>query len=145
MHRTLKRETARPPAGSLAAQQRRFNAFRAEFNQERPHQALGDETPGSCYRPSPRPFPERLPALDYPTHFEIRLVSANGGIRWHHHWVNVSHVLGGEYVGLEEVDDAEWDLYFGPLKLGRFHEPLLRVEDTLGRLRRRRLLPMSPD
>jgi transposase InsO family protein len=145
MHRTLKRETARPPAGSLAAQQRRFNAFRAEFNQERPHQALGDETPGSCYRPSPRPFPERLPALDYPTHFEIRLVSANGGIRWHHHWVNVSHVLGGEYVGLEEVDDAQWDLYFGPLKLGRFHEPLLRVEDTLGRLRRRRVLPMSPD
>jgi putative transposase len=54
-------------------------------------------------------------------------------------------VLGGEVVGLTEVDDGEWDLYFGPLKLGRFHERLLRVEDTLGRLRRRRLLPMSPD
>jgi hypothetical protein len=59
--------------------------------------------------------------------------------------VNVSHVLGGQYVGLDEVDDDEWDLYFGSLKLGRFHERLRRVEDTLGRLRRRRVLPMSPD
>ena len=72
-------------------------------------------------------------------------MSANGGIRWQPHWVNVSHVLGGEYVGLEEVDDGEWDLYFGPLKLGRFHERLFRVEDALGRLRRRRPLPMSLD
>ena len=145
MHRTLKHETARPPAGSLAAQQRRFNTFRTEFNHDRPHQALGDETPASRYHPSPRPFPARVPPLEYPSHFEIRLVSANGGIRWQHQWVNVSHVLDGQYVGLEEVDDAEWDLYVGPLKLGRFHERLLRVEDTLGRLRRRRVLPMSPD
>jgi putative transposase len=145
MHRTLKRETARPPAGSLAAQQRRFNTFRAEFNHERPHQALSDEPPAAYYCPSPRSFPERLPPLEYPAPFERRLVSANGGIRWQAQWVNVSHVLGGEVVGLTEVDDGEWDLYFGPLKLGRFHERLRRVEDTLGRLRRRRLLPMSPD
>jgi hypothetical protein len=106
---------------------------------------LDDDTPASRYRPAPRRFPARLPPLEYPNHFEVRLVSTNGGIRWQARWVNVSHVLGGEYVGLEEVDDGEWDLYFGPLKLGRFHERLLRVEDALGRLRRRRLLPMSPD
>ena len=90
-------------------------------------------------------WPSRLPPLDYPAHYEVRLVSRNGGIRWHAQWVNVSHVLAEQHVGLEEVDDGEWDLYFGPLKLGRFHERLLRVEDVLGRLRRRRLLPMSPD
>ena len=145
MHRTLKRETARPPAGSHQAQQRRFNAFRLEFNHERSHEALGDDTPASRHRPAPRRWPARLPPLEYPNHFEVRLVSANGGIRWQPHWVNVSHVLGGEYVGLEEVDDGEWDLYFGPLKLGRFHERLFRVEDALGRLRRRRPLPMSLD
>ena len=72
-------------------------------------------------------------------------MSVNGGVRWQHQWVNVSHVLGGQAVGLEEIDDGEWDLYFGPLKLGRFHERRLRVEDLLGRLRRRRVLPMSPD
>jgi len=74
-----------------------------------------------------------------------RLVSLNGGIRWHHEWVNVSYVLRGQYVGLDEVDDDQWDLYLGPLKLGRFHERLLRVEVTLGRHRRRRVVPMSPD
>src|SRR5882724_4043118 len=57
-------------------------------------------------------------------------------IRWHRHWVNVSHVLGGEYVGFTEVDDGEWDLYFGPVKLGRLHERLLRIEDACGRLAR---------
>jgi putative transposase len=69
----------------------------------------------------------------------VRLVSANGGIRWLHDWVNVSHVLAGEYVGLEEIDEGEWDLYFGRLKLGRFHEPLRRIEDVQGRLARRRV------
>ncbi len=38
MHRTLKAETTRPAAGSLAAQQRKFNVFREEFNHERPHE-----------------------------------------------------------------------------------------------------------
>jgi len=63
-------------------------------------------------------------------------VSRNGGVRWHKHWVNVSHVLGGEFVGFTEVDDGEGDLYFGPVKLGRFHERLLRIEDAFGRLAR---------
>jgi len=44
MHRTLKAETTRPAAGSLAAQQRTFNVFREEFNHERPHEALDQET-----------------------------------------------------------------------------------------------------
>lgn len=53
MHRTLKAETTRPAAGSRAAQQRRFNVFREEFNHERPHEALDQETPAACYAPSP--------------------------------------------------------------------------------------------
>jgi len=143
MHRTLKAETTRPAAGHRASQQRRFNDFRDEFNNDRPHEALGQDTPASRYRPSPRPFPARLPALEYPSHYETRLVSRNGGIRWSSQWVNVSHVLGGEYVGLEEIDDGIWDVYFGRLKLGRFHERTLRIVDALGRSERRRLLPMS--
>ena len=64
-------------------------------------------------------------------------MSTNGGIRWDARWVNVSHTLGGEYVGLVEIDDGEWDLYFGPLRLGRFHERTYLVEDIHGRQRRR--------
>jgi hypothetical protein len=57
----------------------------------------------------------------------------NGGIRWHTRWVNVSQTLGGEWVGLTEFDEGEWDVYFGPLRLGRFHERTLTIEDGLGR------------
>ncbi len=122
MHRTLKGATARPPAADLLRQQRRFDAFRKEFNTERPHESLGMKKPAELYRPSTRPFPARLPTIEYPGHFEVRRVSRNGGIRWKRGWLNVSHPLIDEYVGLEEVDDGIWDLYFGSLLLGRFDE-----------------------
>lgn len=108
-----------------------------EFNELRPHEALADATPASVYAPSSRPYPARLPPLDYPGHYEVRRVSRNGGIRWHTQWVNVSQTLGGESIGLVEIDDAEWDVYFGPLRLGRFHERTLQIEDALGRQYRR--------
>ena len=138
MHRTLKAEATRPPAYSRRSQQRAFDSFRREYNEERPHEAIGMRTPGALYRPSPRPFPERLPALEYPEHFEKRYVSRNGGIRWHCSWVNVSITCSGEYVGLEEVDDGIWDVYFGPLKLGRLLEREMRIEDAHGKLWRHR-------
>jgi transposase InsO family protein len=137
MHRTLKAETTRPPASGLRAQQRRFDRFREEFNTERPHEALDQRTPAACYRPSPRPMPSKLAPLEYPDRFEVRYVSANGGIRWKkHRWVNVSSVCIGEYVGLEEIDDGFWDVYFGPLRLGRLDERRMRIEDDYGRFRR---------
>jgi transposase InsO family protein len=122
MHRTLKADTTRPPAGNRGAQQRKFDSFRQEYNHERPHEALDQKTPASLYVPSHRPFPNRLPQPEYPGHFEVRRVSRNGGIRWKTSWVNISHSLLEEYVGLEEVDDGVWSLYFGPVLLGRFHE-----------------------
>lgn len=136
MHRTLKAETTRPAAASLAAQQRKFNRFREEFNQQRPHEALDQQTPASCYSTSPREMPSKLPPLEYPDRFEVRYVSANGGIRWKKDWINVSTVCIGEYVGLEEIDDGIWNVYFGPLKLGRLIERHMKIEDAFGRLRR---------
>lgn len=138
MHRTLKAETTRPPAASMRSQQARFDHFRHTFNVERPHEALDMRTPASCYEPSPRPMPDRLPPLEYPDRFEVRYVSANGGIRWNRAWVNVSVTCVGEYVGLEEIDDGLWNVYFGPLLLGRLHERLMRIEDAFGRLKRHR-------
>ena len=61
------------------------------------------------------------------------------------HWVCVTHTLAGEYVGLEEIDDGIWDVSFGPLKLGRMDERILRIEDHKGRTVRKQLSPMSPD
>jgi putative transposase len=137
MHRTLKAETTRPAAGSLPAQQRKFNAFREEFNNERPHEALDMQTPAALYRPSTREMPSTIPPFEYPDRFELRYVSANGGIRWGRGWINVSTVCIGEYVGLEEIDDGIWNVYFGPLKLGRLNERHMRIEDQYGRLKRK--------
>lgn len=136
MHRTLKAETTRPPAANGQAQQRKFNRFREEFNQQRPHEALDMQTPASRYEPSPRSMLNKLPPLEYPDRFEVRYVSANGGIRWNKQWVNVSITCVGEYVGLEEIDDGVWNVYFGPLKLGRLLERHMRIEDAPGRLKR---------
>ena len=138
MHRTLKAETTRPPAANRQAQQRKFNRFQKEFNDERPHEALDMATPASLYVPSSREMPNRLPPLEYPDRFEVRYVSYNGGIRWNKGWVNVSITCAGEYVGLEEIDDGVWNVYFGPLKLGRLLERHMRIEDAYGRLKRHR-------
>ena len=75
---------------------------------------------------------------EYPGHFERRRVSRNGGIRWQKRWVNVSHLLGELDAGFEEIDDGLWNVYFGPIWLGRFHEAVGRIVDRLGRPARRR-------
>lgn len=122
MHRTLKAATARPPAAHAGAQQRRFDAFRREYNHVRPHEGIGQRTPASLYQRSPRPYPKREPVVEYPGHFELRRVSRNGGVRWAKRWLNISSVLAEENVGFEEVDDGLWSLYFGTVLLGRFDE-----------------------
>lgn len=139
MHKTLKASTTRPPRANLCAQQRAFNEFRREYNEDRPHEGLAMETPGSVYVPSTRALPTRLSPITYPAHLEQRLVSENGGIRWNAQWVCVTHVLAGEFIGLEPIDDGLWDVYFGPVKLGRLDERTLRISDLYGRSRRRKV------
>jgi transposase InsO family protein len=118
MHRTLKAETTRPPAPTLEAQQRRFDRWQRTYNGERPHEALGMTPPAAHYTPSPRPYPRRLPVLEYPPHVELRRVDGIGTIRWHSERVFLSHVLTGEYVGVEETGEDEWTIALGPLRLG---------------------------
>jgi transposase InsO family protein len=137
MHRTLKAETTRPPEVNLAKQQRLFNRFRREYNEVRPHEGIELKTPTSLYEASPRRLPKEVPELVYPAHFETRLVSKNSGIRWNSQWVAVSQTCAGLHVGLEQVDHGLWDVYLGPVKLGRLLEEKLRIEDHLGRLVRK--------
>jgi putative transposase len=136
MHKTLKYETTIPPGANLNKQQKRFDMFRNEYNHIRPHEALGMKTPATVYHPSSRAMPSHLPVIEYPTHYEVRRVSKNCGIRWKHKRICVSHVLAGEYIGLEEIDNGIWDVYYGPLWLGRFIEKLMRIEDAKGKLQR---------
>lgn len=120
MHRTLKKETAIPPAPSAHLQQQAFDAFRQRYNNERPHESLGQNTPASVYRPSTRPMPDKLPELEYPGHFRVALVHHNGIIQHQSHRVYVSGLLKGEHLGVEETADGRWVVYFGFLRLGSF-------------------------
>jgi len=122
MHRTLKAETTRPPEADFEPQQKRFDEFRHVYNNERPHETLGQKRPATIYRPSPRPYPESLPPIEYPGHLETRKVEHNGMMRWKNDRIFTSKTLRGEYVGLEEIDDGIWSLYYGPVLLARFDE-----------------------
>lgn len=121
-HRTLKQQTVFPPAENLEAQQQVFNRFREDYNNERPHQSLGGKTPAEIYRPSERPYPRRLPPLEYPGHYEIRRVDASGHIKLHGKIIFLSTVLHHQTVGLEEFKDAIWSIYLGEILLGRWNE-----------------------
>lgn len=121
MHKTLKEDTVIPPAASAARQQELFDAFRREYNYERPHESLGQKPPASYYKSSDRIMPEKLPELNYPGHFKEVLVQSNGVIHHQGHRVYISGLLKSEKLGLEEVADGVWEAYFGPLKLGSFN------------------------
>lgn len=133
MHRTLKAETATPPQANMAAQQRAFDAFRDEYNEERPHEALGGSTPSQIYMPSMRDFPERLPEIEYEASWESRQVRPSGQMKWKGQSVYVSTALAGERIGLEPVEDGIWMTHFAKHPLGIFDERTGRIEALRGR------------
>ncbi len=127
MHLTLKQHSTRPVRASLRAQQQALGRFLAEYNHERPHQALGQRTPEEIYRPSVRPYPERLPKVEYPAGLHVRRVRHNGQIKWQGRLIYASEVLAGEPVGLKHVDEGAWHVYFGPLLIGTLDRKAERV------------------
>jgi hypothetical protein len=130
MHRDLKRETTRPASSSLRAQQRRFNAFRVRYNDERPHEGIADRTPSSLWTPSSRPYPEHITLPAYPAHLEIRRVSSAGTFRLHSQQPFLSQVLRGEDIGLEEVGDGIWNIVYYSTLLGKIDERSLDITGT---------------
>ena len=136
MHRTLKAETTRPPEADLVKQQ---GVFKREYNEVRPHEGIELKAAASLYETSRRHLPKEVPELVYPAHYETRLVSKNSGVRWNSQWLAVSQTCAGLQVGLEQVDHGIWDVYLGPVKLGRLLEEKLRIEDHLGRLVRKKV------
>jgi transposase InsO family protein len=119
MHRELKRETTQPAAASLRRQQQRFDKFQARYNAERPHEALGLQTPDACWQPPRRAYPERLLAPEYAAHLEIRKVSPTGSFSLGGRFVFLSEVLAGHHIALEEVDNGIWNIVYYRTCLGR--------------------------
>ena len=111
-----------PVRRSCAAQQRNFDAFQREYNTERPHERLNQETPAAHYRPSPRPYPERLPPLEYPGHFLVKKITTGGTFRFRNRLLYLVTTLVDQLIGLEETDDGVWAIHFNTVLLATFDE-----------------------
>jgi transposase InsO family protein len=118
LHRTVKAETAAPPAATVRAQQRRFDTFRRIFNEERPHEALGQVPPVTVYSLSPRIYDGQSREPEYPDEHEIRRVRTNGEIKWHGSHIFVSEALIGEPIGLLQLADGAWRISYASIELG---------------------------
>lgn len=126
MHRTLKHETCKPPCADAAAQQARFDAFRQEYNEERPHEALDQTQPARLYRDSSKAFAGELPELRYAPDEVVRRVRTSGEIHWSNGFVYVSEALVGETIAIRRRDDGHY--------IARYAEiPLLMIDGRTGK------------
>lgn len=142
MRLTLKQETTRPPGVNFLQQQERFDLFRDEFNKGQPHEALGMKCPAEIHQPSQKPY-NGLPDVGYPFHDKEVLVTCCGRICMHRKKINISTVLGGQKVGIKEVDDGIWLVSFLTYDLG-YIDLEQRTLQTLDTPFGTRLLPICP-
>jgi putative transposase len=117
LHLTLLQDTAKPPARSLRQQMERFKDFQRVYNEERPHQALGNDTPAEHYRVAPRAWDGVLREPEYGSDAAIRRVRHNGEIKWRGNTVYIGTALIGEPIGLAENAES-WTVLYGPIVLG---------------------------
>jgi putative transposase len=138
MHRSLKEAVANPPKENLKSQQKAFDIFRSEYNNERPHEALGMQTPATLFRPSLRAYPKRIRTIIYPGNYIVRKVRHNGEIKWKGEKVYVSQSLAGEPVALKQKENHLWELRYSTYPLGILDEMDMRIKPG------EKVLTMSP-
>ena len=127
MHRSLLESPFFQVAPSFRRQQEIFDAFRAMYNHERPHEGIDMHRPARRYHSSLRPYPSTPPKIDYPIGFDVRLVTMNGTFKWQGTYVFLASSMAGRRIGLQLVDDHLWNIYFSTFLLGRFDERERRV------------------
>ena len=142
MHLTLKKEATKPVSYNFLQQQDRFDNWLEEFNNERPHEALGMKYPGELYMPSAREYYRPEPP-EYPYHDRTIQVTYCGRICIGGRKINLCRALAGQHVGVREVADKIWLVSFMEYDLGFFDEDESRVEPAANPFVPR-LLPMSP-
>ena len=128
MHRTLKLEAISPPRKSMKEQQRVFDIFITSYNDDRPHEALGQRTPTSVYRSSTRQYPDKLPGIEYPENFSVRRLKRGGGFKWRNQELYLSQALSGELIGLKEIDAGIQKIYFSFYPIGILDERTMKIK-----------------
>lgn len=137
MHRTLKAQTSKPAAATATEQQVRFDRFRRHYNEERPHEAIGQATPASLWQPPSRTLPGRLDEVWYDADHRVRRVRHTGEIKWRGEHVFIGEALVGELVGIAEIDDGVHIVRFASRDVGLLdrHGRFLRCAPPRARLR----------
>jgi putative transposase len=120
-------EAMRPAPANLAAQACRFATFTRDYNEERPHEALGQRPPVRFYQVSPRAMPARLPEPDYPAEAAVRRVRSNGEIKWRGEHIFLCNSLVGEAVVIEETEQGHWRVCFFDLPIGIIDPQTLKL------------------
>ncbi len=142
MHLTLKQEATKPASFNFLQQQERFDDFVEQYNNDRPHQAIGMKYPGELYTPSARVYyPPEIP--EYPFHDKTIQVTRCGRICMDNRKISLSTVFAGQFVGIREISDKIWLVSFMDYELGYFDEEVGRVEPADNPFIPK-LLPMSP-
>jgi putative transposase len=118
MHQTLKQQTASPPQATMADQQRVMDRFRRDYNEVRPHEALGQTPPARHYGPSYRVMPDQLRCPEYAADIEVRRANNSGGVSWRNELLHLGRLLSRQPVGFKAIDEDEWELHYGPVLLG---------------------------
>jgi len=106
-HRTLSagiRHRGGPPQ-EFAKWEPLLKAFREEYNQVRPHEALQMQVPAQRYEPSRKRYQAQPRSWDYEDSVQVRRIGANGCVRWQGKGYFVSNALNGKWVGVEAVED----------------------------------------
>jgi putative transposase len=118
MHRIYKADTARPPAATPPAQQRRSNRWVRYYNEERPHEGVGQQLPAELYYKSRRRYRGPLQPLSYPRHWRTRRVSSRGFIHWRGRARGIGRAFEGENVGFKRVKEGVHEVYLDRLLIG---------------------------
>jgi len=120
-HRTLEEEAADPPRANARAQQRAFDLFRREYNEERPHEAIGQRPPARLYVPSSRQYPRGYVRYDPSPMAHVARVERNGTISLGRRRVFISTALWGENLEIEADIGPRYHVRFGPILIGYLH------------------------
>lgn len=132
MHRDIAAEIERTPAASVVAQQRILDGWRHEFNHVRPHEALDGKTPAEVFRRSERRYQDPLVAC-YPPHFVVKAVFRNGAISVDGENYFMSRSLAGYDIGLEQLDELRWRVWFYHLDCGELEVLPSCIDDFVTR------------
>ena len=117
-HRALKSDVLDTVAGNLKEQQKTFDLYRYDYNHERPHESLHDQTPGDYYKKSNRPYVNHPHKPEYDHNYMVRNVRHSGEIKFMGKMFLITNLLVGQPVRLKEIDDGLWQLQFSFYVLG---------------------------